>query len=190
MIEALGLLHQARLFLLAQCAWFIAYVPLTQTEATYVRGGLDYVSRQAVVFDSMRSYAVRNGYDRFIEQKHFENPIFTTIWGVCDEDLFNRTLQECAELSKAGRPFFATALTVSNHKPYMYPKGRIPEDPEARSRDHAVKYSDYALGAFFRAAPGLRHLDSLHDAAVVFRREKPVSGNQHAMADRGWTDQT
>ena len=43
------------LFLLAQCAWFIAYVPLTQTEATYVRGGLDYVSRQAVVFDSMRS---------------------------------------------------------------------------------------------------------------------------------------
>lgn len=43
------------LFLLAQCAWFIAYVPLTQTEATYVRGGLDYMSRQAVVFDSMRS---------------------------------------------------------------------------------------------------------------------------------------
>jgi hypothetical protein len=43
------------LFLLAQCAWFIAYVPLTQTEATYVRGGLDYLSGQAVVFDSVRS---------------------------------------------------------------------------------------------------------------------------------------
>ena len=43
------------LFLLVQCAWFIAYVPLTQTEATYVRGGLDYMSRQAVVFDSVRS---------------------------------------------------------------------------------------------------------------------------------------
>jgi hypothetical protein len=43
------------LFLLVQCAWFIAYVPLTQTEATYVRGGLDYLSGQAVVFDSVRS---------------------------------------------------------------------------------------------------------------------------------------
>jgi len=43
------------LFLLAQCAWFIAYVPLTQMEATYVRGGLDYLSGQAIVFDSIRS---------------------------------------------------------------------------------------------------------------------------------------
>lgn len=43
------------LFLFLQCVWFIAYVPLTQTEATYVRGGLDYMSRQAVVFDSLRS---------------------------------------------------------------------------------------------------------------------------------------
>src|SRR6185369_8421459 len=34
-------------------------------------------------FDNMRSYAVRNGYDRFIEQKHFKDPTFTTIWGVC-----------------------------------------------------------------------------------------------------------
>src|SRR5512144_1992748 len=81
------------------------------------------------VFDSMRSYAVRNGYDRFIEQKHFENPIFTTIWGVCDEDLFDRGIQEFRELSKTGQPFFATLLTVSNHKPYTYPTGRIEEDP-------------------------------------------------------------
>jgi hypothetical protein len=40
---------------LGQCAWFIAYVPLTQMEATYVRGGLDYMSRQAVTFDTVRS---------------------------------------------------------------------------------------------------------------------------------------
>jgi hypothetical protein len=42
-------------FLFVQCAWFIAYVPLTQMEATYVRGGLDYLSRQAVTFDTVRS---------------------------------------------------------------------------------------------------------------------------------------
>jgi phosphoglycerol transferase MdoB-like AlkP superfamily enzyme len=104
------------------------------------------------LFDSMRSYAVRNGYDRFIEQKHFAHPTFTTIWGVCDEDIFGRTIEECRELARTGKPFFATALSVSNHKPYIYPKGRIAEDPARRKREHAVKYSDFALGQFFRAA--------------------------------------
>jgi phosphoglycerol transferase MdoB-like AlkP superfamily enzyme len=104
------------------------------------------------LFDGMRSYAVRNGYDRFIEQKHFAHPTFTTIWGVCDEDLFARGIEEFRQLSTTNRPFFATLLSVSNHKPYTYPTGRIPEDPEKRRREFAVKYSDYSLGQFFRAA--------------------------------------
>jgi phosphoglycerol transferase MdoB-like AlkP superfamily enzyme len=104
------------------------------------------------LFDGMRSFAVRNGYDRFIEQKHFEHPTFTTIWGVCDEDLFQRAVEEFRELSKTGQPFCGTILSVSNHKPFTYPKGKIPEDPDWKMREHAVKYSDYALGQFFRAA--------------------------------------
>jgi arylsulfatase A-like enzyme len=104
------------------------------------------------VFDGMRSYAVRNGYDRFIEQKHFEHPTFTTAWGVCDEDLMNRTVDELRALNDSGKPFLATVLSVSNHKPYTYPKGRIPEDPDKQWRDYAVKYSDYALGLFFKRA--------------------------------------
>jgi len=104
------------------------------------------------VFAGMRSYAVRNGYERFIEQKHFANPTFTTAWGVCDEDLMNRTVDELRALNNSGKPFLATVLSVSNHKPYTYPKGRIPEDPDKQWRDHAVKYSDYALGVFFKRA--------------------------------------
>jgi phosphoglycerol transferase MdoB-like AlkP superfamily enzyme len=100
----------------------------------------------------MRSYAVRNGYDRFIEQKHFTKPTFTTGWGVCDEDLFERARIEFRELAKTGQPFFATILSVSNHKPYTYPTGRIPEDPAKKRRPHAVRYADYALGKFFREA--------------------------------------
>jgi phosphoglycerol transferase MdoB-like AlkP superfamily enzyme len=104
------------------------------------------------LFDGMRSYALRNGYDRFVEQKHFAHPTFTTIWGVCDEDLFMRARDEFHTLSQSNQPFFATILSVSNHKPYTYPKGRIPEDPDKQQRDSAVKYSDYALGQFFKAA--------------------------------------
>jgi phosphoglycerol transferase MdoB-like AlkP superfamily enzyme len=104
------------------------------------------------LFDGMRSYALRNGYDRFVEQKHFTSPTFTTIWGVSDEDLFERSRQEFRALAATGTPFFATILSVSNHKPYTYPKGRIPEDPEKRSRKNAVKYADYSLGKFFQEA--------------------------------------
>lgn len=43
------------LALLGQCAWFIAYIPLTQVEAAYVGGGLDYLSHRAVSFDTVRS---------------------------------------------------------------------------------------------------------------------------------------
>jgi Phosphoglycerol transferase and related proteins, alkaline phosphatase superfamily len=104
------------------------------------------------VFDGMRSYAVRNGYERFVEQKHFEHPTFTTAWGVCDEDIFARCIEEFRALNDTGKPFFGTVLSVSNHRPYTYPKGRIPEDPDKQWRIHAVKYSDYALGQFFKAA--------------------------------------
>jgi len=104
------------------------------------------------IFDGMRSFALRNGYDRFVERKHFPHPTFTTIWGVCDEDLFAKANDEFRALSQTGQPFFATVLSVSNHKPFTYPKGRIPEDPNGKKREYAVKYSDYALGQFFRRA--------------------------------------
>jgi arylsulfatase A-like enzyme len=45
-------------------------------------------------------------------------------------------------------------MSVSNHKPYTYPPGRIPEDPlhPRPTRAKAVKYSDWCLGQFFAAA--------------------------------------
>ena len=104
------------------------------------------------LFDGMRSFTTRNGYDRFIEQKHFARPTFTTIWGVCDEDIFARAIREFRELSRQDKPFLATILSVSNHKPYTYPAGRIRENPNERRRENAVKYSDWCLGQFFKAA--------------------------------------
>lgn len=109
------------------------------------------------IFDNMKPFAIRNGYDRFIEHNppfhtDYPKPTFTTAWGVCDEDIFNRTLEELRSLNQSGKPFFATILSVSNHRPYTYPKDRIPEDPDKQWRIYAVKYSDYCLGQFFKAA--------------------------------------
>ncbi|QDV48391.1 LTA synthase family protein [Gimesia fumaroli] len=102
------------------------------------------------LFDGVRSFMKSNGFNRFIEQSDFQNPIFANAWGVSDEDLFRKSLGELDNMHSAGRPFFATILTVSNHRPYTYPEGRIPE--KGQSRENAVKYADWALGYFFREA--------------------------------------
>jgi phosphoglycerol transferase MdoB-like AlkP superfamily enzyme len=45
-------------------------------------------------------------------------------------------------------------MSVSNHRPYTYHAGRIPEDPlkPRPNRKKVVKYSDWCLGQFFQAA--------------------------------------
>ena len=100
-------------------------------------------------FDYIKSYTVPNGWDRLIEQSDFVDPAFTTAFGVSDEDLYSRGVAEMRVLHQTGKPFLVSFMTVSNHQPFSYPSGRIPEDPKARSRKHAVKYTDWALGDFF-----------------------------------------
>jgi phosphoglycerol transferase MdoB-like AlkP superfamily enzyme len=111
------------------------------------------------MFDSMRSYALDNGWDRFLEHNppfhdDFPHPIFATVWGVCDEQVYARAIREFRKLNDTGKPFLGTIMSVSNHKPFTYPRGRIPEDPDKpiRMREKAVKYSDWCLGQFFDQA--------------------------------------
>lgn len=103
-------------------------------------------------FDYIRSYSQRNGWDRLVEESDFKSPVFRTAWGVSDEDLLQRGVEEMRALHQAGKPFLTTFMTVSNHRPFTYPTGRIPEDPNAHWRDHAVRYADWALGDFFERA--------------------------------------
>ncbi|MFN0195341.1 MAG: LTA synthase family protein [Planctomycetaceae bacterium] len=100
------------------------------------------------LFDGVRTFMTNNGFNRFIELADFTNPIFANAWGVSDEDLFAKAIDECNAMHETGKPFFATLLTVSNHRPYTYPAGRIPQTK--KTRDNAVRYADWALGHFFR----------------------------------------
>ena len=102
------------------------------------------------LFDGMRSFMLANGYSRFIEEHDFENPTFANAWGVSDEDLFRHGIKEMDRLHSTGRPFLTTFMTVSNHRPYTYPPGRIPQTD--KSRENAVRYADWAIGDFFRRA--------------------------------------
>ena len=94
-----------------------------------------------------------NGFQQVADQKDYVNPIFAGSWGVSDEDLFNLTHKQLTKHHAAGKPFFTLVFTSSNHSPFEYPDGRIERyDEEKSTENNAVKYTDYALGAFFRKA--------------------------------------
>jgi phosphoglycerol transferase MdoB-like AlkP superfamily enzyme len=106
-------------------------------------------------FDNMRGFDLANGFDRVIEQEHFENPAFLGTWGVADEDLVAKAHETF--VAHGDKPFFAVLLSGSNHDPFEYPPGRIePYEQPDDTRRNAMKYADYAIGRLFelaRAAP-------------------------------------
>ncbi len=114
-------------------------------DALYLYGGYSY-------FDNMRDFFGGNGYtviDRGAIAK--EDISHETVWGVADEDLFKLAIREIDSRTGAGRKVFAHVMTTSNHRPFTYPEGRIDIAP-GTGRDGAVKYSDWAIGEFVRAA--------------------------------------
>jgi phosphoglycerol transferase MdoB-like AlkP superfamily enzyme len=104
-------------------------------------------------FDNMRGFFMGNGFQQVVDQKDFVNPVFTGSWGVSDEDLLNRTHEQLLQHHAEGKPFFTLAFTSSNHAPFEFPDGRIAlYDAEKATENNAVKYTDYALGEFFKKA--------------------------------------
>lgn len=112
----------------------------------YIYGGYGY-------FDNMNYFFSHNNYeviDRTAlapEQVHYAN-----IWGVADEDLFTLALQQLDSDYAKGKPFFSHIMTVSNHRPFTYPDGRIDIPPAQQAREGAVKYTDYSIGQFIQQA--------------------------------------
>jgi phosphoglycerol transferase MdoB-like AlkP superfamily enzyme len=97
-------------------------------------------------FFSQNGYQVTDRNALSEKEIHYENT-----WGVADEDLFTLSLKELDKDYRNSKPFFAQIMTVSNHRPYTYPEGRI-DIPSHTSREGAVKYTDYFIGKFMREA--------------------------------------
>ena len=79
-----------------------------------------------------------------------KKPTFANAWGACDEDSFAWSLEEADKAHAAGKPFHHFVMTTSNHRPYTWPAGKI--DPKLVNREGGVAYTDYAIGAFLKAA--------------------------------------
>lgn len=115
-------------------------------QVKYLYGGDSY-------FDNMKDFFGGNGYD-IVDRASFkpEEITFANIWGVSDEDMAKKAIQTMNAEAKTGKPFFNHWMTVSNHRPFTYPNGRIDIPGDAKSRDGGVKYTDYSLKLFFDMA--------------------------------------
>jgi phosphoglycerol transferase MdoB-like AlkP superfamily enzyme len=112
----------------------------------YIYGGNSF-------FDNMGKYFSNSGYT-VLDQRDIPDSLvhLTTAWGADDEATFDYTLQQCDKSFKSNKPFFNHIMTVSNHRPYTYPEGRIDIDPKYHSMQGAVKYTDYAINKFIKNA--------------------------------------
>lgn len=116
-------------------------------------------------FDNMGHYWSTIGFDRVLQQKDIRNAGFSTIWGVADEYLFTEALTRMDDMTARGAPVFLSLLTVSNHRPYVYPDGRIAKDPKLKRKENAASYADWAFGDFVERARGRAWFD---DTIFVF----------------------
>lgn len=104
-------------------------------------------------FDNMQDFFKGNGYDIVDKSSLKPNEIsFSNIWGVCDEDMAKKANQVMNEEAKTDKPFFNHWMTVSNHRPFTYPEGKISISGTTKSREGGVMYTDYALKQFFEMA--------------------------------------
>lgn len=142
---------------------------------TYFYGGNSY-------FDNMETFFSGNGYD-IVDQKNYspEEITFTNIWGVCDEDTYRKVIRTLGEQSRDGKPFFAHVMTVSNHRPFTYPAGKIRIPNDSKTRAGGVLYTDYALGQFLAEASKQPWFDNTiflitadHCASSAGRTEIPL----------------
>lgn len=112
----------------------------------YIYGGYSY-------FDNMKAFFGGNGYEVIDRDAikpadiHYQN-----IWGVADEDEFTLAINTLDKNAALQKPFFTHIMTVSNHRPFTYPDGRIDIPAATQSREGAVKYTDYCINKFLKEA--------------------------------------
>lgn len=117
-----------------------------------------YVYNGDFAWDNQSGFFSNQGMTNFIGRNDFVNPVFSdSTWGVSDQDMFDRGLEELkARDGKDKKPFYALLQTLSNHTPYALPTPlpveRVTDRGSLNEHMTAMRYSDWALGQFFEKA--------------------------------------
>jgi len=104
------------------------------------------------LFDNMGHYWSQIGFDKVWDQSDIKEIGFKTIWGAADEYIYDEALRRIETMSQSKNPFMLGLLTISNHRPYTYPEGRIDKDPADKRKENAATYADWSFGRFIEMA--------------------------------------
>lgn len=115
-----------------------------------------YIYNGHFSWDNQEGFFRNQGMSNFIGRDDFRDPIFIDpTWGVSDEDMFNRALEELDRMP-TDKPFYAILQTLSNHTPYALPEELPVEEVTGFGKLDlhltAQRYSDWVLGQFFARA--------------------------------------
>ncbi len=144
-------------------------------ETTFFTGGYG-------LFDNVKPFMTANGFDHFVEQPDYPAGTFRTVWGVADEVVFDEMITRQKQAHADGKRWFSATITVSNHKPFAVPPGRVTWPGDKSRRRGAVLYADWAIGHYLTRARQEGLLDHTvvlivgdHGARVYGAEEIPVS---------------
>ena len=113
---------------------------------SFIYGGHGY-------FDNMNAFFAANGFTDIVDKNDMSSDeiTFSNVWGVSDENLFEKAIKKFDSDYNANKKFFSLIMTTSNHRPYTYPDGKI-DIPSHTGREGAVKYADFAVGELIKMA--------------------------------------
>ena len=131
-------------------------------------------------FDNMKGFALSNGFDKVVDIYDFDSNIKRYTWGVCDEELYKKANEI---LEHSNKPIFLVAFTLSSHKPFDYPNGKIEyyQKEPIKSFANSIKYADYALSNFYSKLKrdnffdkGMLTIVADHNAHISGKKKIPV----------------
>ena len=125
-------------------------------------------------FANQGGYLHATGYETLVSEKDFPASYNTGKWGVPDEFVFARVLDDVAKSDKNGNPLFSVVQTSSSHEPFEVPFSRL-----ENKRANSIAYADSCLGVFL---DGLRQSGRWDNAMVV------ITGDHYGTYPEGLTD--
>ncbi len=98
-------------------------------------------------FFNLKAYLINTGFHRIISKPDFSPDKSTSKWGVPDEFVFNKIIDDLS--TKTDTPFFDVYFTLSNHEPFDVPRdfNFTKRDADSRFMNSAC-YTDSCLNDF------------------------------------------
>ncbi len=97
-------------------------------------------------FANMKSFLLQSGMEEIIEKNDFPQNKATAKWGLHDEVVFEKVLDD---IKKSETPFFKTILTLTSHPPFETPVPVVINGPDVNTLfANSANYTDRALGNF------------------------------------------